>query len=203
MPSITKHSPQNPEELQLELIQTHYDAITASYKTAAVSVLHTAQCIHDAKWGPKALNKTSFKALEVRLGGKSALSKFLTIGKRAAAMMIRVDLLPASSNSIYNLSRLEPDKFDEFVLADKITKTMTMGDTAALLDKPIPSLAETLMSITVKADPKTQKIQHDYPDETEQAFNAMRAAAKVLVDLGVTVKLNYNPVAEAIDQNPV
>ena len=174
------------EVLQSELVEKHYATITNSMTHTAVAILHTAQCVHEAK---RELNKTSFKALAAKFGSKSSLSKWLTIGERAAALMIHVDALPASNTSLYHLSRLTDDKFNEYLATKQINACMTNGSAAGLLDTPPSSAAANLASIIIKSDDKTRKAQQDNPEQMAHLLRQLTALAASFKSLGVTVKV--------------
>ncbi len=174
------------EVLQSELVEKHYANITNSMKRTAVAILHTAQCVYEAK---RELNKTSFKALAAKFGSESSLSKWLTIGERAAVLMIHVDALPASNTSLYHLSRLTDDKFNEYLASKQINAFMTNGSAAGLLDAPPPSAAANLASIIIKSDDKTRKAQQDNPDQMANLLRQLTALAASFKRLGVTVKV--------------
>jgi hypothetical protein len=180
----TNHSP-IVEVLQSELVEKHYASITNSMRHTAVAILHTAQCVFEAK---KALNKTSFKALAAKFGSESSLSKWLTIGERADTLMIHVDALPASNTSLYHLSRLTADKFNEYLGTKQINAFMTNGSAAALLDAPPPSAAANLVSIIVKSDEKTHRAQHEHPQDVTRLLRELKSICDQLKTFGVTVK---------------
>lgn len=174
------------EVLQSKLVEKHYANISNSMQHTAVAILHTAQCVFAAQ---NELNKTSFKALAAKFGSESALSKWLTIGERANAMKIHVDALPASNTSLYHLSRLREDKFNEYLATKQINPFMTNAAAAALLDAPPPSAAANLASIIIKADDKTRKAQLDHPKQMANLLQQLSALAASFKRLGVTVKV--------------
>jgi hypothetical protein len=173
------------EVLQSEMVEQHYANITNSMKHTAVAILHTAQCVFEAM---RQLNKTSFKALAAKFGSESALSKWLTIGERAAALMIHVDALPSSRTSLYHLSRLTDAKFNEYIVTKQIHACMTIASAAALLDAPPPSAAGNLASVTIKSDDKTRQAQQDHPKKMANLLKQLSSLAASFKSLGVTVK---------------
>lgn len=185
MTVVTSHS-HIVEVLQSELVEKHYANISSSMQRTAVAILHTAQCVFEAQ---NELNKTSFKALAAKFGSVSALSKWLTIGERAAALKIHVDALPASNTSLYHLSRLRDDKFNEYLATKQINPFMTNAAAAALLDAPPPSAAANLASVIIKSDEKARKVQLDHPEQMANLLRQMTALAASFKSLGVTVKV--------------
>jgi len=185
MSVVTNHS-HIIEVLQSELIESHYTNITNSMKHTAVAILHTAQCVFGAK---NELNKTSFKALAAKFGSESSLSKWLTIGERAAALMIHVDALPACRTTLYHLSRLSEDKFAECLDTKQIYASMTHAAAAALLDAPPPSAAVNLAYVIIKSDDKTRQAQEDNAKKMANLLRQLSSVAASFKSLGVTVKV--------------
>ena len=183
--SVTASNSRIVEVIQSELVEQHYASITNSMKRTAVAILHTAQCVFEAK---KQLNRTSFQALAEKFGSASLLSKLLTIGERAGALMIHVDVLPASRTSLYHLSRLPDDKFNEYLAAKQIHASMTNASAAKLLNTPPPSASTNLAYVIIKSDDKTRQAQQDNPDKMASLLQQLSSLAASFKSLGVTVK---------------
>lgn len=169
------------EVLQSELVEQHYANITNSIKHTAVAILHTAQCVSEAK---RQLNITSFKVLAAKFGSESSLSKWLTIGARADALMIHVDALPSSRTSLYHLSRLTDDKFNECLSTKQIHACMTNASAAALLDVPPPSAATNLASVIIKSDDKTRQAQQNNPKKDGKSVETVVVTCRVVQEPG-------------------
>lgn len=184
MSAVTKNS-QIVEVLQSELIEAHYAKITNTMKHTAAAILYAAQCVYNAK---RELNTTSFKALAEKFGSESSLSKWLTIGERAEAMQIHSDVLPSSNTSLYHLSRLSANKFNEYIATKQINPFMTNAAAAALLELPPPSSAANLASVIVKLDAKTRQVQEANPKQMANLLRQLSSVAEALKKLGVTVK---------------
>jgi hypothetical protein len=184
MKAITKVSSVR-EGLQNDLIQKHYETITNSMKKTTVAILHTAQCVFNAK---RELNTVSFTSLATRFGGESKLSKWITIGERADALKIHVHVLPNSWTSLYHLARLDADTLDACVESGKIQPWMTGASAQALLDAPPASAAENLVTIIVKSDEHTHRAQHDHPQDVRRLLRELKRSCDELKTFGVTVK---------------
>ena len=104
-------------------------------------------------------------------------------------MKIHVDALPANNTSLYHLSRLREDKFNEYLATKQINPFMTNAAAAALLDAPPPSAAANLASIIIKADDKTRKAQHDDPKQMASLLQQLSSLAASFKRMGVTVKV--------------
>ena len=183
--SVATNNSHIVEVLQSELIEKHYVTITNSMKKTVVAILHTAQCVFEAK---RQLNRTSFKALAVKFGSESSLSKWLTIGERAEVLMIHDDALPASRTSLYHLSRLPSDKFNECLATKQIHACMTNASAAALLAAPPPSASTNLAYVIIKSDDKTHQAQQDNPEKMTSLLRELSSLAASFKSLGVTVK---------------
>lgn len=200
MTTVVTHQSPIVEVLQSELVEKHYANISNSRQHTAVAILHTSQCVYEAK---RELNKTSFKALAAKFGSESSLSRWLTIGERANVMQVHVDALPASNTSLYHLSRLREDKFNEYLTTKQINPFMTNAAAAALLEAPPPSAAANLACVIIRSDDKTRKVQHDNPVMMANLLQQLSSLAATFKSLGVTVKeetpqsLNATPIAAA------
>ena len=183
--SVATKNSQIVEVLQSELIDAHYEKITTSMQHTAVAILHTAQCVYEAK---RELNKTSFKALVAKFGSESSVSKWVAIGERAAVMKIHSDALPSSNTSLYHLSRLQNDKFNEYIATKQINPFMTNAAAAALLELPPPSSAANLASVIIKLDENTRRILDAHPEQMANLLRQLSLVAEALKTLGVTVK---------------
>jgi hypothetical protein len=185
MSVVTRKATTNQNVLQRELIQKHYKIIARSLQNTALAILHTAQCVSTAK---RELNAVSFKSLASRLGGESKLSKLITIGERADALKIHVNVLPNSWTSLYHLSRLDSHKLDKFVASGKINHWMTGASAQALLNAPPPSAAANLISIIVKSDDKTHRALREHRQDVTGLFRDLKSICDQLKTFGVTVK---------------
>ena len=173
------------EVLQSESIERHYTNIRNSMKPTVVALLQTGQCVWKAR---RELNNTSFKTLAEKFGSESSLSKWIAIGERADAMMTHVDALPSSHTSLYHLSRLPADKFQECVVTKEIHADMTNASAAALLASPPPSSAGNLASLVIKFDDLTRNAQQAHPQEMARLLQQVSSLADSFRRLGATVK---------------
>jgi hypothetical protein len=102
--------------------------------------------------------------------------------------MIHVDALPSSRTSLYHLSRLTDDKFNECLATKQIYASMTNASAAGLLDAPPPSAAGNLASVIIKSDDKTRQAQQDNPKKMANLLKQLSSLAASFKSLGVTVK---------------
>lgn len=186
------------EAVQADLIQKHYEIISGSLQNTALAILHTAQCVSTAK---RELNTVSFKSLASRFGGESKLSKLITIGERADALKIHVNVLPSNWTSLYHLSRLDSGKLDECIASGMVNPWMTGASAQALLDAPPASAAANLVSIIVKSDERTHKAQHEHPQDVTRLLRELKGICDQLKTLGVTVKDVMHDVKTATESD--
>ena len=92
--------------------------------------------------------------LSVGLNRKgSTFRKFEQIGKHAESFWKYIDKLPDSYTVLYEITTLDPDRFEELMSNNQITSYVTLKDVKRLGNKPVIGNTD-LVSFTVSFDKK-------------------------------------------------
>ena len=138
----------NTNELTTEsATEAYINSFKAAFSKTAKSVLEIGKIVYEAKLN---LKEEQFDLFALKVGFKSGTStiiKLLAIGSKYDFLIERIDLLPASWTTLYDIAQLPVDQFEKCVDEGVIKPNLKGKDIKPFLPNYNPSKPKSSSSV--------------------------------------------------------